>query len=114
MDRFDVEYEYTPSYESFDAGVVESPYAPERWDITDIMSSLWKGTGETARVLGRGTGIETLESAGKSISSSQFAKPDESTYFGQDSYTKSILMGAAEATPLTATLAGAGAVGTLA
>jgi len=92
----------------------ETPFAAERWDITDIVSSLWKGTGETARLFGRGSGSETLEGIGTSISESDFAKPDESTYFGRDSYKKEILMGAAESAPLTAVLAGASTLGTMA
>lgn len=88
-------------------------YQAERWDITDLLSSLYSGSGETLRVLGRGAGISTVEDFGKDILSSSFAQPDESTYKGEDTALHGFAKEVTSSIPLSGALLGATAAGGL-
>jgi len=75
----------------------------DRWFVTDILHRLYKGSGEALDLAGRGLepfgGGETLKSAGKAITESEFAKPDIPERAGTEGLLKRVVGGVAEALP---------------
>lgn len=92
-------------------GVEGVDYQPERNSVSDMFHSLWSGSGEALSLYGAGAESELMQGAGEYIKGTDYAKPDESTYYGTNSSTNKILQGAVESFPTSAPLMVGGLAG---
>ncbi|MFA7222571.1 MAG: hypothetical protein WC148_03465 [Bacilli bacterium] len=103
-------FELDDSFYETEPEAVQVPYAEERGTTMDIIHDIYTGVGETADLIGRGIGSETVQGIGESMLKSPFARPDISQYYNTDSRVGRVVDGIVRSLPTTAVLGGATAL----
>ena len=103
-------FELDDSFYETEPEAVQVPYAEERGTTMDIIHDIYTGVGETADLIGRGIGSETVQGIGKGMLKSSFARPDISQYYNTDSRVGRVVDGIVRSLPTTAVLGGATAL----